>query len=136
MTRIAALLLLLVVLGLGLLYAYRSQAPSMPEVDVSQALQDINAGRVRAVTIAGTKAILEFRDSPAHKEQTTLPEPDSVLARTVMDYNAANRSQPIELRYVQDGQTVGVIGSIILSLVPVFLIGGFFYYLMGTRRRL
>ena len=97
--RVAALALLLVVLGLGLLYAYRSQTPSVPQVDLGQALQDINAGRVRAVTIAANKATLEFRDSPSHKEQTTLPEPDTVIAPTVSNYNAAHPSQLIELRF-------------------------------------
>ena len=107
----------------------------MPQVDLGQAIQDINAGRVRAVTVVGTKATLDFRDSPSHKEQTTVPEPDTVLARAVSDYNAANPSQAIEIRHTQDGQTVGVIGPILLGLLPVLLIGGFFYYLMGTRRR-
>ncbi len=133
--RVAAIALLFVVLGLGLLYAYRSQTPSVPEVDVTQALHDINAGRVRAVTVVGTKATLEFRDSPSHKEQTTVPEADPVLARAVSDYNAANPSQAIEIRHTQDGQTIGLIGPILLSLLPVVLIGGFFYYLMGARRR-
>src|SRR5438034_3483273 len=53
--------LLLVVMGLLLLYAYRSQTPAVPEVDVTRALADINSGRVRAVTIAGSKATLVFR---------------------------------------------------------------------------
>jgi ATP-dependent Zn protease len=132
--RVAALVLLLVVLGLGLLYAYRSQAPSQPEVDLSTALQDINAGRVRAITIVANKATLEFRDSPARKEQTTLPQPDSVLTPAVAGYNATHPSQQIELRYAQDGQAFGVIGSILLSLLPVLLIGGFFYYTMRARR--
>jgi ATP-dependent Zn protease len=134
LVRVAALVLLLIVLGLGLLYAYRSQAPSVPEVDVSTALQDINSGRVRAITIVANKATLEFRDIAARKEQTTLPQPDSVLAPTVAGYNATHPSQPIELRYMQDGQAFGVIGSILLSLLPVLLIGGFFYYTMRARR--
>ena len=75
LVRVAALVLLLVVMGIGLLYAYRSQTPSVPRVDLSQAIQDINAGRVRAVTIAGSSATLEFRDNPAHREQATVPEP-------------------------------------------------------------
>jgi ATP-dependent Zn protease len=131
--RVAALVLLLVVLGLGLLYAYRSQAPSVPEVDISTAIQDTNAGQVRAVTIVGNKATLEFRDG--HKEQTTVPQPDTVLAPAVAGYNATHPSQPIELRFEGSAQTGGVVVSIVLSLLPVFLIGGFFYYLMGTRRR-
>jgi hypothetical protein len=131
---VAGIVLLLVAMGLGLLYAYRSQTPSIPEVDVSKALQDIDAGRVRAVTIVENKATLEFRDSPAHKEQTTVPQPDTILAKAVSDYNAAHPSQAIELKYVQDGQTFGVIGSILLSLLPVFVIGGLFYYLLMKAR--
>jgi ATP-dependent Zn protease len=133
--RVAALALLLVVMALGLLYLYRSQTPSVPSVDLSTALQDINAGRVRAVSIAGTVATLEFRDTPSHKARTTLPELDTVLARAVSDYNAANPSQPIALRYADGAEPIGVIGSIVLSLLPVLLIGGFFYYMMETRRR-
>ncbi len=136
LVRIAALVLLLIVLGLGLLYAYRSQAPAVPQVDLTQAVQNINAGRVRAVTIAGNKATVEFRDSPAHREQTTIPEPDTVILPAISSYNAANPAQAIELRYTDpSGQTVGVIASIVLSLLPVLLIGGFFYYTMGSRRR-
>jgi hypothetical protein len=132
--RVAVLALLLVVMALGLLYLYRSQTPSVPSVDLTQALQDISAGRIRAVTIAGTTATLEFRDAPAHKERTNLPELDTVLARAVSDYNATNPSQAIALRYEQGAEPVGVVGSIILSLLPVFLIGGFFYYLLMRAR--
>jgi hypothetical protein len=96
--RAAVIVLLLVVLGLGLLYAYRSQTPSIPEVDISQAVQDINAGRVRVVTISGSKATLEFRDYSTHKEQTTVPQPDNVVAPAVSNYNAAHPSEVIELR--------------------------------------
>ncbi len=133
--RVAALALLIVVLGIGLLYAYRSQTPSVPQVDLGQAIQNINAGRVRAVTVSGSAATIEFRDSPTHKEQITLPQPDTVLAPAVSRYNAANPSQPIELRFVSGAPADGVIVPIVLSLLPVLLIGGFFYYLMGARRR-
>ena len=133
--RVGILALLLVVLGLGLLYAYRSQTPSVPQVDLSQAIQNINAGRVRAVTVSGSAATIEFRDSPSHKEQARLPQPDTVLAPAVSQYNAANPSQPIELRFVSGTPGDGVIVPIVLSLLPVLLIGGFFYYLMGARRR-
>jgi ATP-dependent Zn protease len=132
--RIAAVLLLLTFGLVGLLYAYRSQGPSTPQVDVSTALQDINAGRVRVVTIAGNKATLEFKDTTRGKEQTTIPEPDTILVRAVSAYNAANRSQAIELRFEPAGQTFGALGPILLSLLPVILIGGFFYYIVRSRR--
>jgi hypothetical protein len=127
------LALLLVVMGLALLYAYRSQTPSVPQVSVTQALQDINSGRVRVVTIDRNRATLELKGG-AGVEQTTLPDPDTILGRAVADYNAANPSQAIELRYVSEGEPVSVVGSVILSLLPVLLIGGFFFYMMRTRR--
>ena len=128
------LTLLLVVMGLALLYAYRSQTPAPPEINVTQAVRDINGGQVRAVTIAGARATLDLRNG--FKEQTTIAEPDTIIGKAVTDYNAANPSQPIELRYVAvDTQPVTVIGSILLSLLPVLLIGGFFYYVMTRARR-
>jgi ATP-dependent Zn protease len=120
-------------MGLALLYAYRSQTPSVPQVSVTQALQDINSGRVRVVTIDRNRATLELKGG-AGVEQTTLPDPDTILGRAVADYNAANPSQAIELRYVSEGEPVSVVGSVILSLLPVLLIGGFFFYMMRTRR--
>src|SRR5438309_5874987 len=131
----AILTLLLVVMGLALLYAYRTQTPAVPEVDLTKALQDINAGQVKAVTIAGSRATLEFRDVTRGTEQTTIPEPDTILARAVTDYNAAHPSQQIELRYGADTQPLTVVGSVVLSLLPVLLIGGFFYYVMREARR-
>ena len=132
--RVGLLALLLVVLGLALLYAYRSQTPSLPQVSVSQA-GDINSGRVRSVTVTGNAAILEFNDSFAHREQTTVPQPDNILAPAISSYNATHPSQPIALTYAQAAQPLGVIGPIVLSLLPVVLIGAFFYYLMGARRK-
>src|SRR5947208_7153630 len=118
------LTLLLVVMGLALLYAYRSQTPSVPQVDVTQALRDIGSGQVRAVTITGAMATLELKSGL--KEQTTVPEPDTLIGRAVADYNAANPSQPIQLKYVAETtQPFTVVGSIVLSLLPVLLISGF-----------
>jgi hypothetical protein len=131
----AVLTLLLVVMGYLLLYAYRSQTPAVPEVSITQALEDINAGRVRAVTVTGSRATLEFGDITRGKEQTTLPEPDTVLGRAVADYNATHPSQTIALRYQGESQPLSVVGSIILSLLPVLLIGGLFYVLMMKARR-
>ena len=134
MVQNGVLTLLLIIMGLALLYAYRSQTPSVPQVDVTQALRDIGSGQVRAVTIAGSTATLELKSGL--KEQTIVPEPDTLIGRAVADYNAANPSQPIQLNYVaQTTQPFSVVGSIILSLLPVLLIGGFFYYMYTQRAR-
>src|SRR5688572_10335219 len=79
------LTLALVLMGFALLYAYRSQTPSVPSVPLTQAIEDVQAGRVRAVTIVGDQATLELRNGT--KEQTTLPEQDQIFARAINDYN-------------------------------------------------
>ena len=130
--RTVALALLVVFLGLGLLYAYRSQTPSVPEVDVSKALQDINAGQVRSVTVGEGRATLEFRDSPAHKEQTALAQPDIILVKAISDYNAAHPSQMIEIRPEHVDQTAPLV-SILPGLLAVLVIGLFAYYVVRRR---
>jgi cell division protease FtsH len=118
-------------MGLALLYAYRSQTPSVPEVDISQAQQDVNAGRIKSVAIVANKATLQFKDSDTHKEQTTVPEPDTILSKTVQDYNSSHlASDQVALKFQESSQTLSVVGSIVLSLLPVLLIGGFFFYMM------
>jgi cell division protease FtsH len=118
-------------MGLALLYAYRSQTPSVPEVDISQAQQDVNAGRIKSVAIVANKATLQFKDSDTHKEQTTVPEPDTILSKTVQDYNSTHlASDQVALKFQTDSQTLSIVGSIVLSLLPVLLIGGFFFYMM------
>ncbi|TMC42182.1 MAG: ATP-dependent zinc metalloprotease FtsH [Chloroflexi bacterium] len=116
-------------MGLALLYAYRSQTPSVPEVGISKAIQDVNAGKVKTVTIVASSATLEFKDTSLGKEQTTLQEPDTLMAKAVADYNATH-ADTVDLKIGRDNQTFSVVGSIVLSLLPVLLIGGFFFYMM------
>src|SRR5205823_1160952 len=118
----------LVVMGLALLYAYRSQTPSVQTVGLSAAIQDVQAGRVKSVIITGNSATIEL--TSGSREQTTIQEPDEIFAKTVLDYNATNPAQRVDLKYEKDSQTLSVVGSIVLSLLPVLLIGGFFFYMM------
>src|SRR5437899_653716 len=115
-------------MGLALLYAYRSQTPSVQTVGVSAAIQDVQAGRVKSVIITGNSATIEL--TSGSREQTTIQEPDEIFAKTVLDYNATNPAQRVDLKYEKDSQTLSVVGSIVLSLLPVLLIGGFFFYMM------
>jgi cell division protease FtsH len=115
-------------MGLALLYAYRSQTPSVQTVVYSQAVQQINSGQVKKVTIVANKATLELQNSD--KQQTTLPERPEAFEKLLQDYNTANPSRTIIIDYQQESATFSVIGSIFLSLLPVVLIGGFFFYMM------
>jgi len=116
-------------MGLALLYAYRSQTPSVPEVDISQAQLDINAGSIKSVIIVANKATLQFKDSDTHREQTTVPEPDTIISKTVQDYNTTHADK-VALKFQDSNNSLSIVGSIVLSLLPVLLIGGFFFYMM------
>src|SRR5438034_3243770 len=117
-------------MGLALLYAYRSQTPAITTVPISQAVQDVQAGKVKTVTEIATKATLELNDNT--KEQTQLPDnsKDDPLQQAVIAYNNANPTRQVDLKYEEQSATFSVIGSVLLSLLPVLLIGGFFFYMM------
>ncbi len=130
--RSLLLTVVLIVLGLALLYAYRSQTPAVQTVPYSHAIQQINSGQVAKVTITGGKATLDLRSG--EKQQTTVPQPPEAFERVLTDYNAANPTRPIAVDYQADTSGFQVIGSILLSLLPVFLLGAFFLYLMSRLR--
>ena len=120
--RLLLVLIALFVLGLGLLYAYRSQTPAVPSVSLTKVLSDIQDGRVRAVTIEGDRATVVLTAGPT--EQTTVPNAD-VLVRAVSDRNqAVGTAQQIALRYSQTSQDFSVVGSIFLSVLPLLLLVG------------
>ncbi len=117
-------------MGLALLYAYRSQTPAVQTVPITQAVQDIQAGKVKTVTEVANKATLELADG--NKESTNLPDNSKTdpIQDAVTAYNAANPTRQVTLKYEEQSATFSVIGSILLSLLPVLLIGGFFFYMM------
>jgi hypothetical protein len=123
----ALLAAVLVVMGLALLYAYRSQTPAVTTIPLSQALQEISGGQVAKVTIIGSRATLELRGGDKH--QTTLPDRDETFQKTLADYNSANPTRQIVIDYRPEDSSFTVIGSIFLSLLPVLLLGAFFTYL-------
>ena len=116
------------VMGLALLYAYRSQTPSVPTVPVTSAIQEINQGSVKSVTIIGNTAAIEL--TSGQKQQTKIADKDDIFQKAIVDYNTANPTRQVDLKYEENSQTFSVIGSILLSLLPVLLIGGFFFYMM------
>jgi cell division protease FtsH len=51
--------------------------------------------------------------------------------KVIVDYNATQPpSSQVTINIARDSPTFGIIGSVLLSLLPVLLIGGFFVYMM------
>lgn len=126
------LTLVLVVMGLGLLYAYRAQTPSVAPVAYSEAVREINAGQVKRVTVVSNTATLELQNGD--RQQLNLPDRPDAFQKVLDDYNSANPTRTIIVEYRQVSPTFSVIGSIFLSLLPVLLLGGFFFYLTSRLR--
>ena len=117
-----AVLILAVVLGLGLLYAYRSQTPAIPQIAMTQAIQEIQQARVSDVGIEGNRATLALVDDT--REVVSLPDPvtASPLVQAVIEYNRANPSRPITLRFDQGTPFPGAAVGILLSLLPLVVL--------------
>ena len=118
--RVLLVLTVLFVVGIGLLYAYRAQTPALPEVSLTQALTELQQGRVRAVTIEGNRATFILIDG--RTEQTPVPFPPDLLVRAVAERNQADPAHPIELRFSQTSPDFSVGSSILLSLLPLLLL--------------
>ena len=117
-------------MGVALLYAYRAQSPSAAVVSYDKAVSEIQAGQISKVTINGDTATIEKPD----KTQETVnigANDNGVFQKTILDYNATRpENQRVVLSLQKESQTFGIIGSVLLSLLPVLLIGGFFVYMM------
>src|SRR5581483_8238107 len=117
-------------MGLALLYAYRQQTPAIQTVTITKAIQDVQAGKVKSVTIIANKATVELTDPANTKVQVNLLDKDDPFLAAVTAYNNANPTRQVDLKAEEQSATFSVIGSILLSLLPVLLIGGFFFYMM------
>lgn len=62
--EVVALLTAFILLSFAL-YAYRAQGPSIMQIPITAAIQDVQGGRVRAVTIEGDRATLDLNDGHA-----------------------------------------------------------------------
>jgi ATP-dependent Zn protease len=126
------LIVALFAMGLALLYAYRSQSPSVQTVAYSQAVQQINNGQVRKVTITGDRAVLEL--ASGEKQHAIVPQPPTAFETALVDYNAATPTRRVTVEYQPESSGFQVITSILLSLLPVVLLGGFFFYVRSRSR--
>ena len=117
-------------MGVALLYAYRAQSPSAGPVTYDKAISEIQSGLVKAVTISGDAATIEKLDA-SHETVNIGPNDGGTFQKTITDYNATQPvNSRVQLSFAKDSQTFGIIGSVLLSLLPVLLIGGFFVYMM------
>lgn len=113
---VAAALLLVVMLALGLLYAYRAQTPAIPTVPYTAALGAVQGGSVRSVEIEDGRATLNSADGT--RQQSTTPDNGEGLVRAVQDHNRADPAHPIDLRF-SSGAAPNPGAAVVLGFLPV-----------------
>jgi len=115
-------------MGVALLYAYRAQSPSAAVITVTAAVDEIQSGQVSKIAIQGSTAAIDLKNGT--KQTVSIGDKSDTFQKVIYDYNAANPSNKVDLSLPAESQTFGIIGSVLLSLLPVLLIGGFFVYMM------
>ena len=123
MTRMGGLavasgLFFLVILALGLLYAYRSQSPAVPTVPYSAVLTEIQNGRVRSVLLDDGRATLTLVDGTT--QLATLPDNGEPLARMIDDRNRVDPAHRVELRF--GGATPANANPVFVVLLPLLFL--------------
>ena len=114
---VVAAILLVFVLGIGLLYAYRSQTPAVPPVPYPAALSAVQEGRVRSVAIEDGQATLTFVDGT--RQQTAIPDNGQALVQMISEYNRANSAHPVDLAINNGGPGVA---PVLIGLLPMLLL--------------
>jgi cell division protease FtsH len=117
-------------MGVALLYAYQKQGPSTQVVTYDKAISEIQSGQMKSVTLNTDTATLNKIDGTT--ETVNIGTNDGgAFQKIVVDYNATQPTNSrVTITLPHDSQTFGLIGSVLLSLLPVLLIGGFFIYMM------
>jgi ATP-dependent Zn protease len=89
-------LVVVLIIGPGLLYAYRSQSPAMQTIPVTQAVSEIQAGQVTEVVIEENRATLTLTDG-SH-QVTNMAFGDETLLRAVVTRNQSDPAHPVQVR--------------------------------------
>jgi len=120
--------LLLIAMGVALLWAYRPAPLEQPEkVSITTVIEEIQRGQVKEVRVKGDEAEILLVNEK--KQTTAVSGSTELLLKIIVEYNTANDPN---VSYIEEkpDQAMAILGNILLSLLPVLLIGGFFIYMM------
>ena len=115
------ILVLILFAGPLLLYAYRSQTPAIQTIGPVEVIDQIRGGSVREVIVEGDRVTVTRGDG---SRLNTIPgDQGGALVNAVTDYNRANPGRPIALRYESPMQLAPTAMNLVLSLLPILLLG-------------
>jgi ATP-dependent Zn protease len=117
-TAIGAIVIVFV-LGIGLLYAYRSQSPAIQMIPYTATISAVQEGRVQSVVIEDGRATLTYVDGT--HQQAAVPDNAQALGQSINDFNRANPSRPVELTISNGGAGPGI-APILFGLLPLLVL--------------
>jgi len=126
------LVVLLTVLAISFLYAFRAQQAPGERVPFGQVLTELQEGRVRSVIIEGARATVALADG--RTQETTTPGDDQ-LTRAVLDRNRADPAHPIAMRYQPPTADFGWGMAIGAGVLPLLILIALISLLASVLRR-
>lgn len=118
--RVILVLTLVVVLGIGLLYAYRSQTPAIQTIPMTQAISDIQTDRVDEITLMDDRAMMTLVGGG--REQTMTGGNADALLQVVTEYNRAKPGRSIGLRYEYSWYYRAPLLGVVLGFLPLLFL--------------
>jgi cell division protease FtsH len=140
LVRNSVVLVVLAVFGLALLWTYVVGENQAPEYTYSKLLQDASNKNIEQITMDGEKLTVKLKNEQQTRDATAPPNSDGVVlmnqvcaaAGYVTDGtpNINECSKEITFNPVQASAAGQWIGLLITALLPVLLIGAFFFFMM------
>jgi cell division protease FtsH len=118
--NILYVLIAFVALGV-VLFAVPATAPKPTEVTLSRVAEQVSKGEVEKILVAGDKLTVKLKDGSTEQ---TFKEPNVSLKEYGLDYSKVT----VEVQNPDDGS--GRWLDILLAILPIALIIGFFYFMM------
>lgn len=133
--RVAAILMLFIALGLGVLYAVRAQAPAAVNIPMTQAISEIQSDRVSEVVVEGDRATVRLIDGVQQRVATGGAVQS--LLDAIQEYNRVKPARSIAVRYdnpyFYGWPAVAVLFGLLPIAVFVALIAGVLILIVRTR---
>ncbi len=139
LVRNSVVLVVLAVFGLALLWTYIVDSGTTPEYTYSNLLTDASAGKVQSITQDGTKLTVKLQnEQPKTVIVSDIGNVDvygQVCTAAGMTTSSgtpdlANCAKSITYSAVEASAAGGIITTLVISILPVLLIGAFIFFMM------
>lgn len=120
----AGFIALLVLFSLVIFAAYR-QPSTLKEIPITQAVQESNAGKYSKITVSGNELDIT-KKGDQHPTIKTYTEPNATLKDEGFNYAKVT----IAPKPASSGGSIW--GSVLVTVIPVLLIGGMLYFMLRS----